>query len=113
MNDPDSVFKIKANNLDKDIDANEVVFKDNGEAVSSIVLQPGQKISFIVSFSPVMVQNYEGILQLTVTDNQFEDTLIQFIGEGYMEDVTLDNLHSTNNIEYEDEIMADEDVSGL
>jgi hypothetical protein len=30
-----------------------------------------------------------------------------------MEDVTLDNLHSTNNIEYEDEIMADEDVSGL
>ena len=112
LNDPDSAFKIKANPMNKDIDANDVVLKDHGETVSSIVLQPGQQISFIVSFMPSLVQNYEGVLQLTVTDNQFEDTLIQFIGEGYMEDVTLDNLHSINNAEYEDEIVADEEVTG-
>ncbi len=113
LNDPDGAFKIKANDdLNKSNEVNDVVFKDNGEAVSSVVLQPSQQISFLISFMPRIVQNYEGMLQLTVTDNQFEDTLIQLIGEGYMEDVTIDNLHSLNSVEFDEEIVADEDVSG-
>ena len=103
---------MKVNNEDIKSETNDVVLKDNTDVISSIVLQPNQQISFIASFTPKSIQTYEGMLQLTVTDNQFEDTLIHFIGEGYMEDVTIDNLHNINNAEFEEEIIADEDVSG-
>ena len=52
-------------------------------------------------------------MQLTVTDNLFEDTMIQMIGEGYMEAIIFENLHSLMPIggDLEDDIIADEDVS--
>lgn len=47
-----------------------------------------------VTCTPRAVQSYQASLQITVTDNQFEDTLVQLIGEGYREEVILDNLPS-------------------
>lgn len=63
------------------------------------------------------MQTYQASLQLTVTDNQFEDTLIQLIGEGYMEDVLFENLHSlltsSPSGELDDDVLPDEDVAAL
>lgn len=113
MNDPDGVFKIKLNHqLSKKDIYNGVVWKDNGESISSITLLPHQHILFSISCTPRNIQNYEGTLQLSVIDNQFEDTLIQLIGEGYLEDVTIDNLHSFGSIDFEEDIIGDDDVTG-
>ena len=34
-----------------------------------------------------------GILHLSVINNQYEDTVIHMVGEGYEDDITLDNIH--------------------
>ncbi len=110
LNDPDSAFKIKPTIKSN----NGVVVKENEDTVSSVIIQPGENISFTVICTPRNIQTYQASLQMTVTDNQFEDTMIQMIGEGYLEDVIFENLHSlTNNGEIEDEVLADEDVTAL
>lgn len=80
-----------------------------------MVIQPNSQVSFTVTCTPKQVQTYQASLQLTVTDNQFEDTLIQMIGEGYMEDVTIENLHSLSSglADSDEDVVADEDVSAL
>lgn len=42
-------------------------------------------------------------------------SLLQLVGEGYTDDVTLDNLHSVvqeSDLQYDDGSMADDDISG-
>jgi hydrocephalus-inducing protein len=111
LHDPDSAFKIKPSNLHQD----GLVMND--QSISSILIQPATQVSFIVSCFPKFVQPYQASLQLTVTDNQFEDTLIQMIGEGYMEDITIENLHNLNQIDLvtssDDELVNDEDLVAL
>lgn len=34
-----------------------------------------------------------GIIHLSVINNQYEDTVIHLVGEGYEDDITLDNIH--------------------
>jgi len=34
-----------------------------------------------------------GTLHLSVINNQYEDTVIHIAGEGYEDDITLDNIH--------------------
>lgn len=34
-----------------------------------------------------------GTLHLSVINNQYEDTVIHIVGEGYEDDITLDNIH--------------------
>lgn len=110
LHDPDSAFKIKPTIKSN----NGVVIKDNEDTVSSVIIQPGENISFTVVCTPKNIQTYQASLHMTVTDNQFEDTMIQMIGEGYLEDVIFENLHSlTNTGETEDEVLADEDVTAL
>ncbi len=109
LHDPEGVYKIR-----KKTDVRASMQKrlaSAEESLQSVVLQPDQKMAFYVSFSPRNIQTYEGILQLSVSDNQFEDTIVQLNGEGYLEDVTLDNLHSLNSFnEIEDDLAADEDM---
>jgi hydrocephalus-inducing protein len=111
LHDPDLGFKIKPSSLNQD----GIVM--NEQSISSIIIQPGSQFSFIVSCFPKFVQPYQASLQLTVTDNQFEDTLIQLIGEGYMEDVTLENLRNFDQTDIQlssdDELLNDEDLVAL
>jgi hydrocephalus-inducing protein len=55
-------------------------------------------------------------MRLAVVDNPYEDSTLQLVGEGYMDDVTLDNISSSPllNLAPEDEegSMAEDDVSG-
>ena len=114
MYDPDSAFKFRPTVNAKQALHSGLVIKENDETVSSVIIQPNTQISFTVTCSPRNVQTYQASLQLTVTDNQFEDTLIQLIGEGYMEDVVFENLHSlTNQNELDDDVLPDEEVAAL
>ena len=113
--DPDQAFKLKPLVRDNDKSyENGIVFNLNNDMVSSVVIQPSSQVSFMVVCAPHSIQTYQASLQLTVTDNQFEDTLVQMVGEGYMEDVVFENLHSlVGTSEIEDDVMADEEVSAL
>ena len=81
--DPDGAFKLRPTVIggNKAWEAG-IVFNANNDTVSSVIIQPNSQISFNVVCEPSGIQTYLGSLQLTVTDNQFEDTIIQMVGEG-------------------------------
>ncbi|XP_044289866.1 hydrocephalus-inducing protein homolog [Varanus komodoensis] len=60
----------------------------------SLALHNGESAEFDVIFQPSLTQHMEGLIHLSITDNQYEETSIQMVGEGYQTDVTLDNIHS-------------------
>ncbi|CAF4885499.1 unnamed protein product, partial [Rotaria magnacalcarata] len=63
---------------------------------ASAIFEVGKKIALDVVFKPKTTQGprrYEGALRLVVVDNQYEDTIVQLIGESYTDDITLDNIH--------------------
>ena len=60
-------------------------------------------------------QRSQAHLRLSVVDNQYEDSTLQLVGEGYVDDITLDNITSIpQNIppENQEGNMAEDDVSG-
>ncbi|KAL8194575.1 UNVERIFIED_CONTAM: hypothetical protein K2H54_025175 [Gekko kuhli] len=61
---------------------------------ASLVLHNGESVEFDVVFQPNATQQIEGLIHLSIMDNQYEDTTIQMVGEGYQDDVTLDNITS-------------------
>ncbi|XP_077166200.1 hydrocephalus-inducing protein homolog isoform X2 [Paroedura picta] len=61
---------------------------------ASLVLQSGKSAEFDVVFQPNVTQQIEGQIHLSIMNNQYEETTIQMIGEGYLDDVTLDNITS-------------------
>ena len=50
-------------------------------------------MEFFVEFTPTEKRKIPAELRLTVVDNPFEDTVIKLLGEGFEEEVTLDNIH--------------------
>ncbi|CAF1435300.1 unnamed protein product, partial [Didymodactylos carnosus] len=82
--------------------------------IASAIFEIGQKIVLDVVFIPKQVQRYEGVLRLVVVDNQYEDTVVQLIGESYLDDITLDNIHSlTGQNVPSEETIIDEDAPVL
>ncbi|ESO91099.1 hypothetical protein LOTGIDRAFT_122343, partial [Lottia gigantea] len=83
---------------------------------ASVVVNVGEKATFECVFKPGHAQRYQGHIRLSVIDNQYEDSIVQLVGEGYEDDVTLDNIQSvtSDKIEPEQEEgnMADDDVAG-
>ncbi|CAM5150043.1 unnamed protein product [Eretmochelys imbricata] len=60
---------------------------------ASLILQNGESAEFDVLFKPSLAQRVEGKIHLSVVDNQYEETCIQMVGEGYQDDITLENIH--------------------
>ncbi|XP_032984537.1 hydrocephalus-inducing protein homolog [Rhinolophus ferrumequinum] len=60
---------------------------------ASLVVPPGVTAEFDVVFHSQKVGRMTGVIHLSVIDNQYEDTVIHLVGEGYEDDVTLDNIH--------------------
>lgn len=59
--------------------------------------------------------NDDVLCRLSLRNNQFEDTPIQLIGEGYEEEVTIDNVRGQLDWTSEEELMqsdANEEISG-
>ena len=82
---------------------------------ASVIVNVGEKATFDVLFCPTVPQRSQAQIKLSVIDNQYEDSIIALVGEGYEDDVTLDNIHSvvqTLDPEQEEGSMADDDVPG-
>ncbi|XP_018431432.1 PREDICTED: hydrocephalus-inducing protein homolog, partial [Nanorana parkeri] len=76
---------------------------------ASLILRPGDVAEFDVVFCPPEALRWEGALQLSVLDNQYEETGVLLVGEGYLEDLTLDNIHSPGG-PFTPEGQLDDDV---
>lgn len=82
---------------------------------ASVVVDVGESASFSVKFTPVNCHRSQAHLRMTVLNNQYEDSVVQMVGEGYEDEITLDNIHSVIqdvDPENEDGSMADDDVPG-
>jgi len=55
-------------------------------------------MNFLVEFMPKTVSKMAAELRISVVNNPFEDNVIQLIGEGYKESVTIDNIHCHDNM---------------
>ncbi|KAG7333195.1 hypothetical protein KOW79_003330 [Hemibagrus wyckioides] len=62
--------------------------------LASLTLTVGQQAEFEVEFHPDVTQNFEATMQLFVKDNPYEKTLIQLLGEGYRDIISLDSISS-------------------
>ncbi|XP_006878929.1 PREDICTED: hydrocephalus-inducing protein homolog [Elephantulus edwardii] len=60
---------------------------------ASLVVPPGGVAEFDVLFQSQKVGRMAGTVHLSVVDNQYEETIIHLVGEGYEDDITLDNIH--------------------
>ncbi|XP_066540500.1 hydrocephalus-inducing protein homolog isoform X2 [Hoplias malabaricus] len=60
--------------------------------VASLTLIAGQQAAFEVDFCPDLTQSFEACMRLLVQDNQYEETLVQLLGEGYQDVISLDNI---------------------
>ncbi|XP_059569698.1 hydrocephalus-inducing protein homolog [Alligator mississippiensis] len=78
---------------------------------ASLILHNGESVEFDVLFKPTMAQRVEGKIHLLVVDNQYEETNIQMVGEGYQDDITLDNIHGlVDSIEENAEGQLEDDI---
>uniref|UniRef100_A0A4X2JPP9 HYDIN axonemal central pair apparatus protein n=1 Tax=Vombatus ursinus TaxID=29139 RepID=A0A4X2JPP9_VOMUR len=60
---------------------------------ASLIIYPGETAEFEVYFKPRRAEKVMGTICLSVVNNQYEETTIQMLGEGYEDDITLDNIH--------------------
>ena len=81
----------------------------------------GEEAIFDVTFTPTEATRFIGKIQISLVDNPFEDVSVVLLGEGYMEDITIENIHTikdisglpigsvlaTNQIEEEGEVDSD------
>ncbi|XP_037371987.1 hydrocephalus-inducing protein homolog isoform X2 [Talpa occidentalis] len=76
-----------------------IIEENNPEAkakkahTASLVVSPGATAEFDVLFHPQKVGRVMGIIHLSVINNQYEETFIHMVGEGYEDEITLDNIH--------------------
>ncbi|XP_076808093.1 hydrocephalus-inducing protein homolog isoform X2 [Clavelina lepadiformis] len=59
---------------------------------ASVILAPDEVAKFDVIFKPMTSRVYHGRLRVSVVDNQFEEHKVQLYGEGFKDDITIDNL---------------------
>ena len=59
---------------------------------ASVIVNVGESASFDCVFCPSKPQRSQGQIRLTVVNNQYEDSVIQMVGEGFEDDITLDNI---------------------
>ncbi|XP_051512768.1 hydrocephalus-inducing protein homolog [Myxocyprinus asiaticus] len=62
--------------------------------VASLTLLAGQEAQFQVGFHPKVAQRFEASMKLMVQDNQYDQTVVQLVGEGYHDIIILDNIGS-------------------
>ncbi|KAI8900319.1 hypothetical protein BC833DRAFT_523632 [Globomyces pollinis-pini] len=75
----------------------EWLSKDNDDFYCSSLnsyqsLKPQESRSIEVKCQPSSIRKLEGELKLKVIDNSFEDSSIQVMGEGYMDDLTIEGF---------------------
>ena len=67
--------------------------KGSASPLLSMGLEVGETKDFLVTFCPVTANKCRGELNVRVQDNQFEILSIQLVGEGYQDDISIENIH--------------------
>lgn len=103
LNDPEGVYNISCAEGTKtlmplDEGDNDADPKSRVHTLS-LVVPKGKTADFSVEFSPSLVGRLAGEIRLTVVDNPYEESTVQLIGEGYEDEVTIDNIRSFVNAE--------------
>ncbi|XP_054435188.1 hydrocephalus-inducing protein homolog [Pteronotus mesoamericanus] len=75
------------------IEENKPHAKAKKAHTASLIVAPGDTAEFDVVFHSGNVGRMTGTIHLSVIDNQYENTIIHMVGEGYEDDITLDNIH--------------------
>lgn len=81
-----------------------------------VIVGVGETVFFIVIYKFIVVQRLQVYIYLMVVDNQYEDFVIQVVGEGYQDDIIFDNIYSVDNgieLDFEEGNMVEDDVVGL
>lgn len=81
-----------------------------------VIVGVGEMVFFIVIYKFIVVQRLQVYIYLMVVDNQYEDFVIQVVGEGYQDDIIFDNIYSVDNgieLDFEEGNMVEDDVVGL
>lgn len=83
--------------------------------MASVIIGIGETASFDVTYQPTKTLRSKGIVRLAVVDNQYEDSIVQLVGESYEDEICLDNVHSLISIDQElqEGNMADDNVTGI
>lgn len=74
----------------------------------ALTLHSGELAEFDVFFQPTLMQRVEEMIHLSIVDNQYEETSIHLVGEGFHDDITLDNVRSL--VEDGDRVHLGDDV---
>ncbi|XP_071959113.1 hydrocephalus-inducing protein homolog isoform X2 [Antedon mediterranea] len=77
---------------------------------ASVIIGVDEIANFDVIFKPSEPVRCAATIRVSVMDNQYEETIVQLVGEGYQDEITLDNIHSyidDNDIE---NLIGDEEV---
>ena len=94
LTDPEKSFSITRTSLSQDdgipkdsappkhISPNDILFR----------LPTSKSIEFAVQCKPTLTDKAIGEIRFTVRDNPYEQNVLQLLGEGYKEDVTIDNI---------------------
>ncbi|CAD5117498.1 DgyrCDS6267 [Dimorphilus gyrociliatus] len=115
--DPDDVFTMKSGP-----DSNallEYLVDSDGERqrrphTASLVINQSEESSFSVFYTPKKAIRSQAHLKISVVNNQYEDSIIQLVGEGFVAPVTLDNISDSfapTEPELQEGSMADDDVA--
>ncbi|XP_064641495.1 hydrocephalus-inducing protein-like isoform X2 [Lineus longissimus] len=112
--DPDEAYQLKPSS-----GTNAIMNTDNTPEAkkrphtASLIMGVGEQANFDVVFKPNLPQRSQAHVKLTVVNNQYEDSIVQLVGEGYEDDISLDNIHSLFTASDPEKLegnMADEDV---
>lgn len=78
-----------------------------------MILDVGETATFEVVYRAERVQRSQGQLRLSVINNQYEDSLVQLVAEGYQDTLTLDVPRGFPSLgEVEEGYLAGDDVPG-
>nr|XP_006823299.1 PREDICTED: hydrocephalus-inducing protein homolog [Saccoglossus kowalevskii] len=97
--------------IDEDEDDEDDYFSEKRPHTASLIVDVGEEAKFDVTFVANGTERSEGTIKISVQDNQYEDTMIQLVGEGYEDDITLDNIHGCINNENIEALLSQEEVS--
>ena len=118
LKDPEGVYNISCVEGTKGMepldDGEDNVDPKSRVHTLSVVVPMGKTADFAIEFNPSLVGRSLGEIRLSVMDNPYEESTVQLIGEGYEDEVTIDNIRSfvqTEELAAETEI--DDDTPGI
>ena len=83
---------------------------------ASVNVGVGETVAFNAVFLPQAVQRSQAHIRVSVIDNQYEDSILQLVGEGYEDEISLDKIGCVEvpvDPENQEGNMAEDDVAGL